>query len=217
MENSSAHMLKAFVNTLASIAMLLFVSIQAVAATPAAQVTAVQGEVSAVGSDGKVRLLTPNSGIVSGDSVVTGKDGRAGVRFTDGSVLTLIPQARLQVVEYRYQQGAADNRSRLSLVEGGMRLLTGKAAKAQADSFVLQTPAGSVKTGAADFEVRSCRTDCKVGGSERRFPDGVYVRAHTGSIALANDAGQVTAGSGQIAYSARHNRAPQLVTRFPDQ
>jgi len=196
---------------------VLVVSAYAAQPAPAGKVSFASGEVTASGASGS-RALKRSDAVYSGDTVSTGAAGRVRIRFIDDSVLTLIPNSRLRVDEYRYQAGdAAASHSRYSLVEGGLRFVTGLVARDRKENFRLETNAGYIGVRGTEFDVRACQADCQGAGSSRRFPQGTYARVKAGAIVLGNDAGEIVAKAGEIAFMARKGRAPQLVARFPDQ
>jgi hypothetical protein len=196
---------------------VLVVSAYAAQPAPAGKVSFATGEVTASGASGS-RALKRSDAVYSGDTVTTGAAGRARIRFIDDSVLTLVPDSSLRVDEYHYSaDDAAANSSRYSLVKGGLRFVTGLVAKDRKENFRLETNAGYIGVRGTEFDVRACQDDCQGTGSGRRFPKGVYARVQVGAIVLTNDAGEIVAKAGEIAFMAHKGKAPQLVTRFPDQ
>ena len=65
------------------------------------------GNVNVIATNGYPRSLRKGAEINSGDTVVTGDNGRAQVRFSDGGYISLQSNTRFRIDEYRYQ-GSTD-------------------------------------------------------------------------------------------------------------
>ena len=79
----------------------LFIALAAVyplqvnAAAGVAQFTA--GEVNLRQTDGRITALTKGGEIDSGNAIVTGNNGRAQVKFTDGGLISLQPNTEFKI------------------------------------------------------------------------------------------------------------------------
>ena len=80
------------------------------AAAPAARVDFVVGDVIAKSQGGSQRAVTRGSQLESGDTVLT-NNGRAQMRFTDGSMVSLRPGSEFRIDDYNYN-GKPDGEER---------------------------------------------------------------------------------------------------------
>ena len=66
-------------------------------------------------------VLIPSAGhtVQTGDTIITGYDGRAQIRFSDGSLVSLQPRTEFRIDRYRYD--TADQRGFFSLAAGAIR------------------------------------------------------------------------------------------------
>src|SRR5258708_35327151 len=74
----------------------LFLASAAIAA-PAGTIVQATGPVFTQASDGRIKALSADSAVGSGDTLVTGRETFAQVRFTDGCMATLGPDTRLAI------------------------------------------------------------------------------------------------------------------------
>ncbi len=95
-------------------------------AAPAARLESASGEVRVVSPDGAARAPKRGALVFTGETVVTGSDARAVLRFTDGGRFRLQPDTRLRIDNYRFS-GRVDGeeRSYISLIKGGLRAISG--------------------------------------------------------------------------------------------
>src|SRR5947208_2354350 len=95
------------------------------AGAAAAKIDFVSGAVTVSGADGRTRPLTKGADVDSGDKITT-NDGRAQLRFTDGSYMSLQPNTEFGIKEYRYEQkNDGTEGAFFSLVKGALRTVTG--------------------------------------------------------------------------------------------
>jgi hypothetical protein len=96
--------------------------------------------VTVAGRDGQQRPLARGAELDSGDTVRTSADGRAQIRFTDGSYVSLQPNTDFAISEYEYK-GKADGseRSFYGLVRGAMRTVTGAIGRVNRNAYRITT------------------------------------------------------------------------------
>ena len=118
---------------------------QTAEATPAGSVVFATGDVSATSADGQVRRLQRGGEIAVGDTIVTGADGRAQVRFTDGAFSSFQPETRFRVDQYQYA-GKVDGseKSFFSLLKGALRTVTGVIGHANKKNYQVATPTATI-------------------------------------------------------------------------
>jgi hypothetical protein len=109
----------------------------------AARVDFTTGGVTVSGRDGQTRALARGAELDSGDTVKTTGDGRAQLRFTDGSYVSLQPNTDFSISEYKYE-GRDDDRGFFGLVRGAMRTVTGAVGRVNRNSYRITTPTATV-------------------------------------------------------------------------
>ena len=116
----------------------------AAAQTAAGQVMFSFGNVTITGADGAVREARRGEQIFSGDTVTTAA-GRVQIKFTDNSLVSLIPNTVYRVDDYSFS-GTADGSERgfFRLVKGGLRTVTGAIGKGNKENYRLTTPVATI-------------------------------------------------------------------------
>src|SRR3954467_4080176 len=100
--------------------------------------------VTVSGRDGFARPLARGAERDSGDTVRT-NDGRAQIRFTDGSYVSLQPQTDFAISEYNYSgKNDGSERGFFGLVRGAMRTVTGAVGRVNRNSYRIVTPTATV-------------------------------------------------------------------------
>src|SRR4051812_47242657 len=87
------------------------------AGAAAARVDFTTSGVTVSGRDGQTRPLARGAELDTGDTVRTSPEGRAQLRFTDGSYVSLQPNTDFAISEYKYE-GKDDDRGFFGLVRG---------------------------------------------------------------------------------------------------
>src|SRR6185295_19312509 len=88
---------------------------------------------------GQPRPLARGAELDSGDTIRTSADGRAQLRFTDGSYVSLQPNTDFSISDYKYDNNA-DDRGFFGLVRGAMRTVTGAVGSVNRNSYRITTP-----------------------------------------------------------------------------
>ena len=102
------------------------------AAAQAATVFELSGSASATPSGGTARILRKGDGVNQGETVATGAASSVVIRFEDGQVAALSANSRLVISTYVYNRSDATKSNVLiSLLQGGMRAITGLIGKAR--------------------------------------------------------------------------------------
>jgi hypothetical protein len=183
-----------------------------ISAAYAGQVDALAGRVdftttgvTVTGRDGRARPLARGAELDTGDTVRTGTDGRAQIRFTDGSYVSLQPNTDFAISEYEYK-GKADGseRSFYGLVRGAMRTVTGAIGRVNRNAYRITTPTATVG-------IRG------TGGVIQVLNDGSTLVIGTSGIwSLTNPAGSIDVPAGVSGLSPSDpNTPPQETTTQP--
>ncbi len=130
---------------------LLGMSVAQAALPEAGMVLAAMGEAKAVGADQSTRQLTRKAAVFVGDKITTGSDSQVQLRMKDGAVIALGANAEFVVKAYSYT-GAGDKKDAavLSLVQGGLRTISGQISKS---AYKMETPTATLGIRGTVFDV----------------------------------------------------------------
>lgn len=161
------------------------------------------GEVVAVAPDGIQRPLAKGAVINAGDAINTAAGARAQIRFSDGGYVSLQPGSQFRVDEYQYENKADGNeKGFFSLLKGGLRAITGAIGRTNRDTY-------RVATQAATIGIRG------TGYNAVQEGEGLLVNVGEGAISLTNNAGTLVVTSGEAAFVADFNTAPEFTFQKP--
>ncbi len=137
----------------------------------------------------------------AGDTVITGNDGRVQLRFTDGGLVSLMPNSRFAVEEYSQPSANSEGSVSVNLLKGGLRALSGSIGKKDQDSYKLKTDVATLGIRGTQFVV---------------VMDGAAMRVHVGqgSVALVNDFGELLVPAGRHA-EVFPGQAPMISATAP--
>lgn len=88
--------------------------------------------------------LAKGAELDAGDVVLTGSNGRAQIRFSDGGLVALYPDSQFTVTRYADGAGTGEDHFVVHLLRGGMRALTGLIGKRQPANYRVITPTAVV-------------------------------------------------------------------------
>ena len=161
------------------------------------------GEVVAVAPDGIQRPLAKGAVINAGDAINTAAGARAQIRFSDGGYVSLQPSSQFRVDEYQYENKTDGNeKGFFSLLKGGLRAITGAIGRANRNTY-------RVATQAATIGIRG------TGYNAVQEGEGLLVNVGEGAISLTNNAGTLVVTSGESAFVADFNTAPEFTFQKP--
>ncbi|MBQ4839604.1 FecR family protein [Pseudoalteromonas luteoviolacea] len=126
---------------------LLILSTYSFADNQVAKVMLAKKQVTAQ-SDSHHRNLTRKSPIFIEDALHTGKNARAQVRFSEGTILSLGEQTQFVVNQFEYQQSSDAS---FEFISGAFRIVTGEITKVTNPNFKIKTPMGSIGIRGTDF------------------------------------------------------------------
>lgn len=175
-----------------------------VLAAGAARLDFASGEVIARSASGAVRALSKGSELQNGDTVLTGREGRAQMRFSDGAMISLQPQSEFRLDDYRFA-GKADGEERgfFSLLKGGLRTLTGLIGRSNRDSYKLKTSVATIGIRGTEFTVAYLD------------PETLAVSTGEGRIEVCNRSGCLLVSSGEAAIVRGNEELPRLTDSRP--
>jgi hypothetical protein len=193
-----------------------------------ARVALLVGQAVAIDKTGKSRPLNVGGAVYQGDIVETRAQSHALLVFLDEGRVTVQPDTRLAVEQFRYEPARPEQGvSVMRLLQGGMRALTGLLAKTHPQGYQVKTVTATIGIRGTGFDA-SCRGVC-VGEPERpgapprpeppSSPDdasgGLIVNTWEGEVEVRNPAGVQTVGVGQTVRVSARDRAPVYVPEAP--
>jgi len=126
---------------------LLLLLIPSVLIAQVATVVAIRPPVESVG-----RELQQGDTIEVGVSISTGKRAFAVLQFEDGAKVTIRPNSEMIITRY-------GNNAEISLVSGGLRIITGTIAKNDPADFKVRTPVALMGVRGTEFSVEYIKDD----------------------------------------------------------
>jgi hypothetical protein len=117
-------------------------------------VVASRGEVSAM-VNGDSRELKQGDFVFVNDEIMTGDRSFAVLQFTDGAKVTVRPDSKLVIETYLYAGNDSDEAT-LSLVSGGLRVITGAMAKTNPENYKVRTPVALMGVRGTEFSIMLC-------------------------------------------------------------
>jgi len=127
---------------------------QAFASEAKGLVVASRGTVIATAA-GESRELKQGNEVFVEDEIMTGPKSFAVVQFLDGAKVTIKPNSEIVIEDYVYN-GNSDDRATLSLVSGGLRVITGAMAKSNPENYKVKTPVALMGVRGTEFAIQLC-------------------------------------------------------------
>jgi len=137
--------------TLLILALASIYPLQAGAATPAGIAQFIAGDVSVRGADGKINALQKGKDIESGQAIVTGANGRAQVRFSDGGMVSLQPNTEFKLANYVDKGDPKEDRFLVDFLSGSMRAVTGLIGKRNRANYKIFTATSTIGIRGSSF------------------------------------------------------------------
>jgi hypothetical protein len=150
----------------------------------AGQVIITSGPLQAINGQNQTRTLERGAYFDSGETLVTGTNSTAQIRFTDGTVIALDVNSQIKVDNYLYQKNPKTDKNFVTLVKGGFRALTGIISKNNPDAYKVETPVAVIGVRGTNY-------------STMLDKGGLYAGVWKGGIAVKNDKGAIDLGEGQ--------------------
>ena len=155
----------------------------------------------------KVAESTP---VYSGDLLEVYDKGSAQVRFEDDSIFVVPGVAKLKVEKFAMAAGGAGGEAIYTLVDGGLRTMTGKVSKNPSDKYELRSEEGTITVAGSAYMALRCMDACA-----KKYKKGLYVRGEAGVITVTNAGGQIKFGRNDTVYAADNATAGVKVKVSP--
>jgi FecR protein len=143
-----------------------------------------------------------------GDTLTVQKQSKVQLQFDDDSLFSIPGAAVLRVDEFSAPE-KGPGRAVYTLVDGGLRTITGRVSKDPKDVYELHTDLATVTVKGSAYTALRCRKAC-VGQKA-----GLYVKGEKGLITVANGAGKLTLRPGEVAFVESPESAPVRVQNSP--
>ncbi len=114
------------------------------AATSAGIAQFIAGDVNVRGADGRTGALVKGKDIESGQAILTGVNGRAQVKFSDGGLISLQPNTEFKIANYVDQADPKEDRFLVDLLRGSMRAITGLIGKRNRANYKVTTTTATI-------------------------------------------------------------------------
>ena len=191
--------------------LLLIFSSVSFAETEVGRITHLSGPLFATKADGTTRVLSINSVVEQGDTLVTEKKTYTRIKFTDNSEINMRPGTQLKVSQYNFDQAKPkEDKVVFNLIRGGIRSITGMIGKrGDQDGYKMITPTSVAGVRGTIYECKICEGNC---GS---IPNGVYLFVLEGIINVSNNAGSQNVGAGQYVYVQSMASIPKILPGNP--
>ena len=154
-------------------------------AQAAGKVVLAVGDVVAVRGADRVRLVA-GAAVNSGDTVVTGAQSHAQLRFADNALVALKPDSEFRIEKFVFN-GREDNTNVavFRLVRGGFRTLTGEIGRVNKDAYRVETTQATIGIRGTHYQLQACAAGQCRDGDQVAAP-GLYGGVSDGLVSVAN-------------------------------
>ena len=128
-------------------------------ALAAAVATSVTGSVNAQAGSAPARVVRQGDQLNQGDTVITSANSSVVLKFDDGSVAALTQNSRMTVTSFEYDKGNDTGRSLLSLVTGGMRVISGLIGKRTPDRVAYRAATATIGIRGSDAQIATSNNE----------------------------------------------------------
>ncbi len=163
------------------------------------------GNVSVTGTDGSQRPLVKGNEVKTGDRIVSDQSGRAQIRFSDGSYVSLQPNTDFSITNYVFDgKTEGVEKAFFNLVKGAMRTVTGLVGRKNRDAYQLSTPTATIG-------IRGTGGVISVGA------DGsTLVQGTSGVWTLTTGGGSLEIPAGRAGTATDPGKPPQQTSQGPN-
>jgi hypothetical protein len=173
-------------------------------------VTHLSGVLSAKKPDGTIRVLAERSEIATGDVLTSERNTYANIRFSDGTQMTMKPASSVKLDKFAFQQDKPQEDSfAISLLTGGLRLVTGLVGARNRAKFEVKTNTATIGIRGTTFNIDDC-ADASGEACTGHEP-GIYVGVTNGQVSVTNSEGSLLVRAGAFSRVTR-GAAPRPVS-----
>jgi hypothetical protein len=173
------------------------------------------GAVQVVDAAGQTRPAQRGGSLAPGDRVVTGSNGLAQIRFSDGAMLSVRADSDLKIDAYSFR-GESDTLATtvLQLVRGGLRAITGAVARVHRSGYKVVTPTATIGVRGTDFEAFHIPPPGQ-GGVALPGEPGTYLRVTRGVAFLQTSQNILEVQPQQVGFVPLATITPRLLPQAP--
>ncbi len=182
-------------------ALALLLGSSGIWAQEAATTIFAQGEVTAESTQHGQRALAKAEPVFNSDRVNTHNDGRVQLRFSDGGLVSLMPDTLFAVEEYFYED-TQEGSLVFGLLKGGLRTMTGTIGSSKHEQYELKTPVATLGIRGTEYI------------AVLNPPNTLRVHVGRGKVVLTNDHGELEVPEGHNGIVVQ-GQAPQLSDEPP--
>ena len=118
-----------------------------------ATITSVTGSVQAQTGTAPARTLRLGDVVRQGDTISTGQASSVVLRFEDGQVSALTANSRMTITAYQYNPANQSGNVLLSLIDGGMRAVTGLIGRRSPDNVAYRAATATIGIRGTDVTI----------------------------------------------------------------
>ncbi|MCW5589776.1 MAG: FecR domain-containing protein [Legionellales bacterium] len=122
---------------------LLMTASPVFAAASVGKVIFAKGQVTIISAQQPMKAQR-GSALHTGQSIQTGVNSTAQIRYSDNTLISIAPNSIYKIDQYRFNQNAKTDVRKTTLVQGGLRAITGKISKENPNAVTLQTKAATI-------------------------------------------------------------------------
>ena len=174
---------------------------------PFAVVWRIDGEIYAEGVNGK-RLLHQGDKVVVGDRVVAGAAAEGVLKTEDAGYIAIRPGAEFTAKQF-VAEGKPTDTSKIELVKGGLRVITGWIGKVNRQGNTLSTPTAVIGIRGTDHEPFVLPDEDE---NATRFKPGTYDKVNQGGTTLEAVGQSVDIDPGKVGFARSVGKSRALLT-----
>jgi hypothetical protein len=175
--------------------------------------TSVTGSAQVQTGSGTPRALRQGDEVRQGDTVSTGSNSSLVLKFDDGEVAALTQNSRMTITAYQYQPEARTGNVLLSLINGGMRAITGLIGRTQPERVAYRAATTTIGIRGTDIDVVTDGTNVAV-----QVNDGVITFTYNNQTVIVNAGQAAFTNNGRLTEGAisliRGQVGPNLTASF---
>ncbi len=215
MKPSFVHIQFARLVALLAAATILALAPGAASAQSAANFIVAIGAVQVIDAAGRARAAGRGGPLAPGDRIITGADGLAQIRFSDGAMLSVRANSDLKIEAHSFR-GESDSLATtvLQLVRGGLRAITGAVARVNRSGYKVVTPTATIGVRGTDFEAFYIPPPT-AGGLAPLDEPGTYLRVTRGLAFLQTPQGILDVRPQQVGFMPLATVPPRLLPQAP--
>jgi len=141
-------------STLISLFLVVSVSARATAEAAIGQIKTASGEVTVL-RGGVSQPAGPGDRVFQSDLLLTGSDGSVGITFADNSMMSLGPDSRLSLDQFRFDTTTHEGAFESSLANGTLAVKSGQIVKQTPEAMKVRTPGALLGVRGTEFVVRA--------------------------------------------------------------